>query len=103
MYIQVHESMYKYKHVCTMFSSVRTNLPYPVQVVRIPDGHLFLNLRKPNPLFPVATVVCLREGNSACPTLYKIGTLETVDFPAFFCQPPASSTLAVLNVFVIAM
>ena len=37
MYIHVHESMYKYKHVCTMFSSVRTNLPYPVQVVRIPD------------------------------------------------------------------
>ena len=37
MYIQVHESMYKYKHVCTMFSSVHTDLPYPVQVVRIPD------------------------------------------------------------------
>ena len=37
MYIHVYESMYKYKHVCTMFSSVRTDLPYPVQVVRIPD------------------------------------------------------------------
>ena len=37
MYIHVHESMYKYKHVCTMFSSVHTDLPYPVQVVRIPD------------------------------------------------------------------
>ena len=39
MYIHVHESMYKYKHwhVCTMFSSLHTDLPYPVQVVRIPD------------------------------------------------------------------
>ena len=52
---------------------------------------LFSNLpsRKPNPHFPVALVAYLREGNSACPTLYKIGTLETVDFPAFFCQPPS--------------
>ena len=40
MYIHVHESMYKYKHVCTMFSSLHTDLPYPVQVVRIPDDIL---------------------------------------------------------------
>ena len=36
--------MYKYKHVCTMsrFSRVHTDLPYPVQVVRIPDAILNL-------------------------------------------------------------
>ena len=49
MYVHVYtctymfiKFMYKYKHVCTMFSSVRTNLPYPVQVVRIPDEYKFL-------------------------------------------------------------
>ncbi len=29
--------MNMYKHVCTMFSSLHSDLPYPVQVVRIPD------------------------------------------------------------------
>ena len=56
MYIHVHESMYKYKHVCTMFSSVRTNLPYPVQVVRIPDAVLdsgYVDVRSPPSLVPI--------------------------------------------------
>ena len=36
---------------------------------------LFLNLRKPNHLFPVATVVCLREANTAFLQCTKGGTL----------------------------
>ena len=36
---------------------------------------LFLNLRKPNHLFPVATVVCLREANTAFLQCTKSGTL----------------------------
>ena len=57
MYIHVHESMYKYnRHVCTMFSSVHTDLPYPVQVVRIPDereGLVSEDLKSVGALVPI--------------------------------------------------
>ena len=38
MYIHVYDFMNVYKHVCTMFRHIHTDLPYPVQVVRIPDA-----------------------------------------------------------------
>ena len=44
MCIHNHECINMYKHVCTMFRHVRTVLPYPAQVGRIPDYQsLFLN------------------------------------------------------------
>ncbi len=54
MYIHVHESMYKYKHVCTMFSSICTDLPYPVQVVRIPDDAKYAKYAK----FAIMQIIC---------------------------------------------
>jgi hypothetical protein len=42
MYIYVHKCINMYKHVCTMFTREHTVLPYPVQVVRIPDAFSFI-------------------------------------------------------------
>ena len=66
---------------------------------------LFLNLRKPNPHFPVATVACLREANTAFLQCTEIGTLRMGPFSgsAFFNFYRASSSRSNLKVFVIAM